>query len=467
MACGALSPGLLLAICLHHVAAQTINVSAGRRYLLHVPEGYKKDKGIRLPVWILAPGSSDTPEVFFRMSGVLPLSDEHMFACAALEGSHLNLNVASHGQPVPWGPDDIQYTKLVLRDVLTRIDVDMSRIRCVGFSRGGRFCSRLASELSSFISAIAPIAGIRFPEPNNSTHPMPIIAFHGTSDLINPFMGNGNPQYWHEPVLAAIQRWADRNRCMRYKEQIVTPSVTYCMHFDCKDNADVTLVQVLGGGHTWPGTLWQYKPAWRFGTVNHEIDAKLDIFHFFEKHHRQESCHTAVEGEPCYVHVQWVKKYGLKKQPKLYGGLDASATLEEIQAIIRKNVYADCPEPCTHENSAKVPTMQENNSNHHSGKKEVFLVGRADSHQPQPAAQAESQSPPAVLTAASAATCGLLLGVFLGAMVVLGRSRLHKRLLQEVGFELDRTQARDTVASTPSRAAGARQKLEQAGGGHN
>jgi len=311
-----------------------------------------------LPLWLLAPGSSDTSSVFLRMSGVLPHSNERKFALAALQGSHLNLNVASHGQPVPWGPDDVMYTKSVLRDVLKRVDVDMSRIRCVGFSRGGRFCSRLASELSSFISAIAPVSGIRFPEPNNSTRPMPIIAFHGTNDPINPWQGNGNPQYWHEPVLGAVQRWADRNGCVTYKEHEVTSNVIYCMHLDCQDNANVYLVKIRGGGHTWPGTSWTYRPAWRYGKVNKDIDANAQIFEFFAQHHRPATCHTAKQGETCHSHVVWVKHTGLKTQPRLYKDLTNASTFEDVQAFLRRHIFADCPSPCQAKMKKKKPHKQ-------------------------------------------------------------------------------------------------------------
>jgi len=248
----------------------------------------------------------------------------------------------------------------------------MTRIRCVGFSRGGRFCSRLASELSSFISAIAPVSGVRFPDPNNSTRPMPIIAFHGTSDPVNPWQGNGNPQYWHEPVLGAVQRWSDKNGCMTYKEHEVTSNVIYCMHLDCKDNADVYLVQIRGGGHTWPGTNWTYKPAWRYGKVNKDIDANEKIFDFFAQHHRPATCHTATQGEACHRHVVWVKHQGLKTQPRLYKGLTNASTFEEVQAFLRHHIYADCPIPC----KAKMKNKMKKKP-----LKQKPLVGKAEQNQ--------------------------------------------------------------------------------------
>jgi len=312
--------------------------------VLHVPQSYTSR--VRVPLWLLAPGTGDTAEDFMQMSSITTLADKHGIACAALEGAKQVFNVATHALPEPYMPDDIYYTKEVLRDVVKRINIDRRTIRCVGFSRGARFCSRLASELSSFISAIAPVSGLRYPEPNNATHPMPIITFHGTADPVNPFVGKGNPEYWHESVLQAVQRWADWNGCKRYKEEIISSSVTYCKHLNCTDGAEVLLVQIRGGGHTWPGgSRIPFFPVARFGAVSHDIDSKIDIYNFFRSHPSRVTCHTAVQGEPCYRHILWVKKHGLFSQPQLYEGLSHAATLKEIQAVIHKNFYANCPPP--------------------------------------------------------------------------------------------------------------------------
>ncbi|KAJ1616736.1 hypothetical protein T492DRAFT_527490 [Pavlovales sp. CCMP2436] len=64
--------------------------------------------------------------------------------------------------------------------------LDASRVYATGISRGGRFASRLASEMSDIIAAVGIVSGIRYPTPNNATRPVPIIAFHGTADPINP-----------------------------------------------------------------------------------------------------------------------------------------------------------------------------------------------------------------------------------------------------------------------------------------
>merc|ERR1719210_2973161 len=131
-----------------------------------------------------------------------------------LSGLSDKMGVGWDAQKMKTYPDDVAYTRVVLKVVLETINVDRKRISCVGFSRGGRFCSRLASELSNFISAIAAVGGIRYPQPNNASRAVPVIAFHGVLDPINPFWGGG-PSYWNESVPWAMKRWSRFNGCKK------------------------------------------------------------------------------------------------------------------------------------------------------------------------------------------------------------------------------------------------------------
>merc|ERR1719401_2275362 len=151
---------------------------------------------VTLPLWILAPGSTDTAEGMVHMADMQKFAEEHAFAFAALQGEREMLSVSLHAGASPGLPDDVRYTRAVLQEATQKLCIDMARIRCTGFSRGARFCSRLASELSSFVAGVAPVGGLRYPFPNNATRPVPIVTFHGTKDPINPYWGDGDPEYW-------------------------------------------------------------------------------------------------------------------------------------------------------------------------------------------------------------------------------------------------------------------------------
>merc|ERR1719414_179397 len=159
--------------------------------------------------------------------------------------------VGHDAEPQRGSPDDVAYTRAVLREVMVKINVDTNRISCVGFSRGGRFCSRLASELSNFISAIAAVGGIRYPEPNNASRAVPVIAFHGVLDPINPFWGGG-PSYWNESVPWAMKRWSRFNGCKKTATLFPSNGIVVTRNHECRDGADVVLVKLVHSGHDWP-----------------------------------------------------------------------------------------------------------------------------------------------------------------------------------------------------------------------
>lgn len=323
-----------------------------RHFLLFVPSGYQPQ--VETPFWLLAPGAYETPARFLNVSGMLQFAEEKGIAFAVLQGQTIEgLNVGLHGLALPHLPDDISYTRAVLRDVSAKLCINMNRIRCTGYSRGARFCSRLASELSSFVKGIAPVAGIRFPNPNNATKKMPIIAIHGTQDRINPYWGKGDPSYWHASVPDAIHRWADFNGCKYQKWIRETTHVILSEHFDCIDDSSVVLVMIQGDGHTWPGS--NAFVVSQFGPTTQERRANDVMFNFFMRHPSPSKCHTAHEGELCYTEVQ----KAIREGPK-YGAahnLTTSSSFEDYQTMLHFGIWADCPRPC--DGPSGVPTVQE------------------------------------------------------------------------------------------------------------
>jgi len=310
-----------------------------RRYVLFVPPGYKP--AVAAPLWLAFPGTGDAPEGLISQSGMTDFAVRHSFVLAFFEGQDLSMNVEAHGLSLPERPDDVLYTEAVLRDVMQKIHVNRNRIHCVGFSRGARFCSRLASEMSSFISSIAAVSGIRFPKPNNATRPIPIIAFHGTKDPVNPFWGHG-AAFWTESVPDAIHRWVHFNGCKKQNRQAINKEVALFKHAKCRDGADVFLVQVNGGGHTWPGS---YKPT-NLGFVSHDIAATVDIYNFFRDHPLWQECKTSSAGETCYTQVMWAMQRGIFSHPEWYKGLTPNSTFEDFQEVLHESIVGDCPKPC-------------------------------------------------------------------------------------------------------------------------
>lgn len=257
-----------------------------RWFILYVPTYYRLSAP--LPLWILAPGAFNVPDLQIRMAELEDYAEEQQFAFVALKAHDDLMNVflkgrAHHG---PNDADDVAYTRAVLEKVRGLLCIDDRRVFCTGYSRGARFCSRLASELSSEIAAIAPVSGLRFPEPSNATRPMPIITFHGTGDPVNPYAGGTDPranhEYWDDPVEVAVSKWVNFNGCKDQETYRQSKNVEIHRHTNCRENADVVFVKIHDGGHTWPGSRFDWSKG--LGVVNHEINASVMMGSFFKDH---------------------------------------------------------------------------------------------------------------------------------------------------------------------------------------
>jgi len=71
----------------------------------------------------------------------------------------------------------------------------------------------LAAARADLVSAVGAVAGLRSGGRHTPTRPVPILAFHGTADRINPYLGANTPR-WDESVEESA-RWrglTDRRR---------------------------------------------------------------------------------------------------------------------------------------------------------------------------------------------------------------------------------------------------------------
>ena len=115
--------------------------------------------------------------------------------------------------------------------------------------------------------------------------------FHGTDDRHAPFKGgkgqgpSGTDFY---SVEHSIQAWVKANGCE--KEPVVTKlpdtakdgtRITRKTYGSGKNGAEVVLIVIEGGGHTWPGQEPRLKAL---GKSTTNISANDLMWEFFEKH---------------------------------------------------------------------------------------------------------------------------------------------------------------------------------------
>jgi polyhydroxybutyrate depolymerase len=179
------------------------------------------------------------------------------------------------GGAVPDGAaDDVAFFAQAIMFLEQRYAIDAHRIFVTGMSGGARMTSQLGCDLADTVAAIAPVAGLRFPAPCAGTRAVPVVAFHGTADTVNPYDGGGQP-YWTYSVPSAQQQWGAHDGCAATPTSSpAADKVTLSTYGDCAGGATVALYTIDGAGHEWPGAPGQ-TPA---------IDASATMWSFFAAH---------------------------------------------------------------------------------------------------------------------------------------------------------------------------------------
>lgn len=267
-----------------------------RSYLVHVPPKYDPKKPT--PVVLAFHGGGSNAEQMVRFCGLNETADKEGFIVVYPSGTGrfekmLTWNGGNCCGYAQWNKvDDVAFTRALLDDLAKFANLDPKRVYATGMSNGAIMCYRLASELSDRIAAIAPVAGPMGTEKCKPKRPVPVIHFHGTDDRYAPFKGGHGAksitttQFYS--VEHSIQAWVKANGCPE------TPTVAHLpdkaddgmtvqrkTYGPGKEGAEVVLVEIKGGGHTWPGR----EPLVRFlGKTTTDISANDLMWEFFQKH---------------------------------------------------------------------------------------------------------------------------------------------------------------------------------------
>lgn len=195
------------------------------------------------------------------------------------------------------GIDDIGFIDKLIDTLITRYNVDTSRIYICGFSNGGFMVQRLACQLPDRFAAMASLGSSMdtvLYQNCNPSKPIPMAFFNGTSDPAMPYSGGPmqNPQVIPVvPVDATIQFWVTHNNCQTASPVFNFPdiftadnSTAELYNFtNCDCNANVTFYKIINGGHTWPG-VYVASQASILGNTNRDINASIELWNFFNAH---------------------------------------------------------------------------------------------------------------------------------------------------------------------------------------
>ncbi len=262
-----------------------------RTYLAHVPPGYVAGKPT--PVVLALHGAAMNGLMMVGFTGLNATADKAGFIVVYPSGTGVGPFRTWNAGGFPGGSnktDDVAFLGKVLDDVAALATVDTKRIFSCGMSNGGMMSYRLAAEMSDRIAAIAPVAGTIAIDESKPVRPVPVLHFHGTKDTLVPYEmpQRRNPQIMRiKSVEESIQTWVKLNGCQQTPvSDVLTKAgdkmpVTLTIYKGGKNGAEVGLITIEGGGHTWPG---KNAPVGFIGASTLNISANDLMWEFFQRH---------------------------------------------------------------------------------------------------------------------------------------------------------------------------------------
>ena len=271
-------------------AQQTINASIThdgieRDYILYVPEIYDGSTAVPLVLNFHGFGSSASQQMFY--GDFRDIADTEGFLLVHPEGTTLignqfwNVGFPGLSSTI----DDVDFTEALIDELATLYTIDLDRVYATGMSNGGSMSFLLACQLSEKIAAVASVTGSMTQDTFddcNAQLPTPVLQIHGTEDDVVSY----NENNLSLPIPDVISYWVDHNNCETTPTTTTLPDVDvsdgstieYSVYEDGVNGITTEHMKVIGGGHTWPGSILNSA-----GT-NQDIDASMEIWLFFSRY---------------------------------------------------------------------------------------------------------------------------------------------------------------------------------------
>jgi polyhydroxybutyrate depolymerase len=280
---------LLVGCTFSSFSQQTINASIThdgiqRDYILYIPELYDGNTAVPLVLNFHGYGSNAAQQMFY--GDFRDIADTEGFLLVHPEGTTFIgdqfWNVGFPG--LSSNIDDVGFTEALIDELATLYAIDFDRVYATGMSNGGFMSFLLACQLSEKIAAVASVTGSMTQDTFddcNAQHPTPVLQIHGTDDGVVLYNGNN----LSIPIADVISYWVDFNNCETTPTTTTLPDVDvsdgstieHSVYEDGDNGITTEHMKVIGGGHTWPGSVINTA-----GT-NQDIDASMEIWLFFSR----------------------------------------------------------------------------------------------------------------------------------------------------------------------------------------
>ncbi len=256
-----------------------------RDYILYIPEIYDGNTTVPLVLNFHGFGSSASQQMFY--GDFRDIADTEGFLLVHPEGTtfigNQFWNVGFPG--ISSTIDDVGFTEALIDELATLYAIDLDRVYATGMSNGGFMSFLLACQLSEKIAAVASVTGSMTQDTFddcNAQRPTPVLQIHGTEDDVVLYNGNT----LSIPIADVISYWVDHNNSETTPTTTTFPdidpsdgsTIEHSVYEDGDNGITTEHMKVIGGGHTWPGSVINT------GGTNQDIDASMEIWLFFSRY---------------------------------------------------------------------------------------------------------------------------------------------------------------------------------------
>ena len=162
--------------------------------------------------------------------------------------------------------NDLAFADTLITTLIAHWCVDPRRVYSTGYSNGALFTARLVCERANRIAAAVMVAGVYHPAGCKPARPVPMYAYHGTADTSIPYYGGGRsllagsgwpgiPGFFNNVIPKQFAKFAKDFGCdPRAIVARIGNDIVRFRFVHCAKGTPMSFFQVLGGGHTWPGS---------------------------------------------------------------------------------------------------------------------------------------------------------------------------------------------------------------------
>ena len=242
--------------CYSNTNAQTlVHDNINREYVLYIPNSY--DGTSAVPLLVNFHGFGGSASEFMSYADMRSIAETDTFILAYPQGSCLD--GSSHWNACPTGADnksdadDFGFVESMINEISSQYNIDMERIYAAGYSNGGMMAYGLANYKSDLIAAVASVSGVMLDCTGPTSHPMPVVHLHGTSDGVLPYNGGDG---WNS-AQSTLEHWINFNNTVLTPIVISDNNIEHYVYDQGDSLVSVEHYKYIGGDHVWFNSTFQ------------------------------------------------------------------------------------------------------------------------------------------------------------------------------------------------------------------